>query len=114
MYKVGDIFIDDAEYSARAKWCNENDKIIVEVEPNENGERCFQIQDQPAPSQNDLIIQTIYQLKEELKKWKEDVEQVELFGMTRTDYDEKKTRCAEIIKKLKELEQEVRNGKSKC
>ena len=49
----------------------------------------------------------IGKLKQELAKWKEDVEQVELFGMTRTDYERKKTRCAEIIVQLRELEKMV-------
>lgn len=111
MYKVGDIFYFNSEYSKRAQWCNENNKVIVEIDADkENGQRRFQIQEPPAPTSKDLAIQKIYQLKEELKKWKEDVEQVELFGMTRTDYDEKKTRCVEIIEELRELEQEVRNG----
>ena len=46
----------------------------------------------------------IGKLKQELEKWKEDVEQVELFGMERVDYEQKKTRCAEIIIQLRELE----------
>lgn len=49
----------------------------------------------------------IPQLKQELTKWKEDVEQVELFGMDRSDYEEKKKRCAEIILELRVLEKEV-------
>ena len=48
-------------------------------------------------------------LKQELNKYKEDVEQVELFGMERADYQEKKTRCAEIIIELRQLESEVRD-----
>lgn len=55
MYQVGDIFTDDAEYSARAKWCNENGKVIVEVEPNENGERCFQIQEIPPLTEEEIL-----------------------------------------------------------
>lgn len=46
----------------------------------------------------------IARLKQELAKWKEDVEQVELFGMERADYEQKKARCAEIILELRELE----------
>lgn len=49
----------------------------------------------------------IGKLKQELEKWKEDVEQVELFGMERVDYEQKKTRCAEIIIQLRELEKMV-------
>ena len=43
-------------------------------------------------------------LKNQLKKFKEDVEQVELFGMERTDYAEKKALCVQIIQQLRELE----------
>lgn len=46
----------------------------------------------------------IVSLKEILEKYKEDVEQVELFGMERTDFEEKKKACANIITKLRELE----------
>lgn len=49
-------------------------------------------------------VNRIAELKQELAKWKEDVEQVELFGMQRNDYEEKKKRCAEIILELRELE----------
>ena len=48
-------------------------------------------------------------LKSELAKYKEDVEQVELFGMERYDYEEKKKRCADIILELRILEKEVKD-----
>ena len=54
------------------------------------------------------IINEIYALKRELEKCKEDVEQVELFGMERTDYATKKARCIEIILRLRELEKELK------
>ena len=41
-YKLGDIFTNDKEYSARAIFCNENGYFIEEIEPL-NGERRFQI-----------------------------------------------------------------------
>ena len=46
----------------------------------------------------------IGKLKQQLKKYKEDVEQVELFGMERADYEEKKTQCVAIIEELRVLE----------
>ena len=58
-------------------------------------------------NEKELARIEIGKLKQELAKWKEDVEQVELFGMTRTDYEQKKTRCAEIIIQLRELEKVV-------
>lgn len=54
--------------------------------------------------QKDQIRQEIHELKAEIIKAKEDVEQVELFGMERQDYDRKKARCVEIILRLRELE----------
>ncbi len=46
----------------------------------------------------------IIELKEQIAKYKEDVEQVELFGMQRDDYEQKKQMCASIILELRELE----------
>ena len=53
--------------------------------------------------------QQIRELKEQLQKYKEDVEQVDLFGMQRNDYQEKKQRCAEIVLQLRQLESEVQD-----
>ena len=47
-------------------------------------------------------------LKQELQRIKEDIEQVELFGMERSDYTQKKTRCIEIIERLRVLEQRLK------
>ena len=107
-YKVGDIFTVDDEYSKRAQFCNENNLMIVEITKEADSERWFAIREVPPPNKRDLLCQEIYKLKVELEKAKEDIEQVELFGMTRTDYDTKKTRCAEIVLKLRELEKEVK------
>ena len=41
-YKIGDIFINDKEYTARAQFCNENGYYIAEIEQL-NGVRRFQI-----------------------------------------------------------------------
>ena len=54
--------------------------------------------------QRGKIRQEIYELKQEIIKAKEDVEQVELFHMERTDYERKKARCVEIVLRLRELE----------
>ena len=53
--------------------------------------------------------QQIRELKDQLQKYKEDVEQVDLFGMQRNDYQEKKQRCAEIVLQLRQLESEVQD-----
>lgn len=49
-------------------------------------------------------LKRIEELKQKLTKYKEDVEQVKLFGMGRSDYEEKKKLCADIILELRELE----------
>lgn len=48
------------------------------------------------------------EIKSLLAKYKEDVEQVELFGMERTDYEEKKKLCADMILELRELEKQLK------
>ena len=50
----------------------------------------------------------IQELKQQLQKYKEDVEQVELFDMEREDYEEKKSRCVEIIERLREFENQLK------
>lgn len=58
-------------------------------------------------TQQELAIMQIRTLKAQLQKYKEDVEQVELFDMERADYVEKKRMCAEIILQLRELEKNI-------
>ena len=50
----------------------------------------------------------IISLKQTLVKYKEDVEQVELFDMQRKDFEEKKLACANIIIRLRELEKIIK------
>jgi len=109
MYKIGDIFGLDDDYSKKAQFCNDNGLMIVEIEP-ENGKRRFQIKAVPQPTQPELALQQISEKKYLLEKYKEDVEQVELFGMERADYEEKKKTCANLIIELRELEKVVENG----
>lgn len=54
MYNLGEVFYLDKEYSARAKFCNENGYVIKEIEPDEKGRR-FQIQEIPKPTQDEII-----------------------------------------------------------
>ena len=55
MYKVGDIFTVDNEYSQRAQFCNENGLMIVEIEKSADGKRQFQIQEVPAPTKEEIL-----------------------------------------------------------
>ena len=53
------------------------------------------------------ISMRIFGLKLDLNNYKEDVEQVELFGMQRTDYEQKKEKCKNIILELRQLEAQI-------
>ena len=52
----------------------------------------------------------IIELKQQIAKYKEDVEQVELFGMQRDDYEQKKELCKSIVLQLRELESQLRES----
>ncbi|HIT62543.1 MAG TPA: hypothetical protein IAC38_03725 [Candidatus Caccovivens faecavium] len=93
MYNLGLIFRDDDDYGNKAKFCNENNLKIVEIEKDERGRR-FQIQEIDSPTTeeilNDLRLRRRYECfeiinrgqpwyetltqtqKEELKIWYKD------------------------------------------
>ena len=50
------------------------------------------------------LEKTIREKKALLNKYREDVEQVDLFGMERADYAEKKELCKQLVYELRELE----------
>lgn len=54
------------------------------------------------------LSKTIREKKALLNKYREDVEQVDLFGMERTDYEEKKALCRQLVEELRELERELK------
>lgn len=54
MYNLNDIFYEDAEYSARANFCNENGYLIKEIEADEHGRR-FQICEPPEPTEEEIL-----------------------------------------------------------
>ena len=58
-YKIGLIFIDDEDYSNKAKWCNANSCYIEEIEPSDNGTRQFTIKE---------IVVPVLTLEEEIEK----------------------------------------------
>ncbi len=66
MYKIGDIFYEDEHYGERAQFCNENGLVIVEIAPDEEGNRRFQIQAIPSPSAKEQAEQEIAELKRAL------------------------------------------------
>lgn len=56
-YEISLIFVDDKDYTNKAKWCNEHNCYIEEIEAKEDGTRQFQIK---APKEK-----TLEELKEE-------------------------------------------------
>lgn len=44
-YEADSIFIDDVDYSNKARWCNENGCYIEEIEPKKDGSRQFIIKE---------------------------------------------------------------------
>lgn len=55
-------------------------------------------------SYNILLRHKIAEKKTLLRKYREDVEQVDLFGMERADYEEKKALCKQLVEELRNLE----------
>ena len=111
MYQIGDVFYLDNNYPSIVEYCNNNNFIIIEIEADNKGRR-FQIQEAPIPTitpitRKDNLILEISAKKQLLEKYKEDVEQVELFGMERKDYEEKKQYCVSLIQELRVLEKEL-------
>lgn len=110
-YDLNEPFYEDEDYPNKAMFCNESGKYTIdEIEPDENGRRRYKfVEIKPyEPTEQELIQQEIASLKVTLAKYKEDVEQVELFGMERTDYEEKKAGCKQIILQLRDLESRLR------
>ena len=68
----------------------------------------YQAQQDEKKQQIESLISQIKNKKELLQKYKEDVEQVDLFGMERDNYEEKKELCKNLVLELRELEKELR------
>lgn len=63
-FYVGQIF-EEMYPSEAAEWCNNNENMIIELEPSD-GVRRFQIKEIPAPSRSEEINFRISQLKQEI------------------------------------------------
>ena len=95
----------ESEYSQAWHFVKKNlDTLTIKELPSDEHGRRFQIITIPELTTKQQAEQEILEIKEKLAKYKEDVEQVELFGMERTDYEEKKQLCASMIFRLRELE----------
>lgn len=71
----------------------------LEAVENPNKEKIIQIQE---------IKKQIQEKKKLLEKYKFDIQQVDLFGMERTDYEEKKSLCVQLVLELRELENSLK------
>ena len=74
---------------------------ITEKEFNELSKPPELTEDQKAKIE---LAKTIREKKALLNKYREDVEQVDLFGMVRNDYYEKKELCKQLVYELREME----------
>ena len=88
---------------------NENEEVVVGVSKYINGELINpSVEELKALEQQreakEKTFRLIQQKKVLLNKYKEDIEQVDLFGMVRDDYAEKKELCAQLVYELRELE----------
>lgn len=100
------IFYEYENYEEKANWANKNNCTIIELESDEKGRRFKIVENVLSPK--DFLSTRISELKRQIAKYKEDVEQVELFGMERSDYQEKKQMCANIILQLRQLENQLK------
>lgn len=62
-----------------------------------------------AQAARQALLSQIATKKALLVKYREDVEQVDLFGMERADYAQKKAACKTLVEELRELEKELRS-----
>ena len=80
-YEIGLIFVDDKDYSSKAKWCNENGCYIAEIEPLEDGTRQFQILTPPTKTLADAREEKHAELKSIMQNRRNAI-QVEFGGDT--------------------------------
>ena len=62
-YEIGLTFADDEDYTNKAKWCNEHNCYIEEIEPLEDGTRQFQIKAPQEPTLEELKDEKHAELK---------------------------------------------------
>lgn len=76
----------------------ENGKVVSKIDT-----------DKVVRLERETLLALIAKKKALLVKYREDVEQVDLFGMERADYAEKKAACKTLVEELRELEKELRS-----
>ena len=107
-YEIGLIFVDDKDYTNKAKWCNENGCYIAEIEPKEDGSRQFQIKQIPQKTENEKVIEQYQSEIIELKKYLSDTDYKAIkFAegeLSESDYQEVKSQRHNARVRINELE----------
>ena len=107
-YEIGLIFVDDKDYTSKAKWCNENGYYIEEIEPLEDGTRQFQIKQIPQKTEDEKLIEQYQSEIVELKKYLSDTDYKAIkFAegeITESDYQEVKSQRHDARVRINELE----------
>lgn len=117
-YEIGLIFADDKDYSNKAKWCNENNCYIEEIEPLEDGTRQFQIKQIPQKTEDEKLIEQYQSEIIELKKYLSDTDYKAIkFAegeLSESDYQDDKIKRHDARVRINELEsmiEELEKGK---
>ena len=107
-YEIGLIFVDDKDYTNKAKWCNEHNCYIEEIEPREDGTRQFQIKQIPQKTEDEKLIEQYQSEIVELKKYLSDTDYKAIkFAegeITESDYQEVKSQRHDARVRINELE----------
>ena len=115
-YEIGLIFVDDKDYSNKAKWCNENGYYIEEIEPKEDGTRQFQIKQIPQKTEDEKVIEQYQSEIIELKKYLSDTDYKAIKyaegEITESDYQEVKSQRHNARVRINELESLIEELKS--
>ena len=119
-YEIGLIFVDDEDYTNKAKWCNENGCHIEEIEPLEDGTRQFQIKQIPQKTEDEKLIEQYQSEIVELKKYLFDTDYKAIkFAegeITESDYQDVKSQRHDARVRINELEsliEELEKGNKK-
>ena len=107
-YEIGLIFVDDKDYTNKAKWCNEHNCYIEEIEAKEDGTRQFQIKQIPQKTEDEKLIEQYQSEIIELKKYLSDTDYKAIkFAegeIAESDYQEVKSQRHDARVRINELE----------
>ena len=107
-YEIGLIFVDDKDYTNKAKWCNEHNCYIEEIEAKEDGTRQFQIKQIPQKTEDEKLVEQYQSEIIEIKKYLVDTDYKAIkFAegeITESDYQEVKSQRHDARVRINELE----------